>query len=305
MKPRLFIGVPSYQESDSFRRTLESINRTTGVPYTLEGHVAKQSLVRNKNDLLRKARDSGAEYVCLCDDDVEPEPGWAEGLIGGIEQVHARSHRRVGQTSPLFVYPDRSVFCLWMNVLFRIDLGRLDAMSVGCHAPLSDSYRVTMEAGALPGTLTIFTREFLDRVNWTFDDRYEKSQVEDVDQSLTCRSEGFMLLYNGHCTVIHHAQGKTPRSTTDNHLKLVAKWGHRADLSLCIAPEPTAMLRAQALLTTAPDRFWDRLTQMVSLLGKHPLRRMYTAAKIVRRAGMSGLWNQCRGKMLERKFQPQ
>src|ERR1043166_2706440 len=299
MQPHLFIGIPCYQDSESLQKTVQAIERTTAVPHELQVHVAKQSVVRNKNDLLKKARASGAKYVCLCDDDVEPEKSWSEKLIDGIEEVHARTHRRVGQTSPLFIYPDGSIFCLWVNVTILIDLENVIIEATAARSTVVDSHRAMLEAGALAGTLTIHTREFLDQIDWKFDERYEKSQHEDIDQSLSCRSKGFMSLYKRHVTVIHHTQATSPRSGHENHQKLISKWGHRADLSLSVQPHQGTIGQANQMLFTRSKNAWN-LGRVVALLTKNPVQRIRTSVAILRRAGIKGLINQCRYKISDK-----
>jgi glycosyltransferase involved in cell wall biosynthesis len=297
MLPRLFIGIPCYQESDSLKRTVEFISRNTEMPYTLEVHVARQSVVRNKNELLKKARASGADYVCLCDDDVEPEPGWAEKLIRGVEEVQKNTRWRVGQTGPLIVYPDHTIFYPWINVHFNFTAHRHVIAPASWQTPVEDVHRTILEAGALAGTLTVFTRPFLDRVGWTFDDRYEKSQYEDIDQSLTCRSEGFLALYNGTVSVIHHALGASPRSVSENYEKLIEKWLHREDLSLVIPPDSEMVRRAQEVLFDRSS-LWSRIGRFRSLLSNNLFGRMRTGLTLLRRHGLRGFLNQCRYKMM-------
>jgi hypothetical protein len=286
----LFIGIPCYRESESLKRTVAALTRNTRVAHILDVQVAKQSVVLNKNELLKRARQAGADYVSFCDDDVEPELGWEEKLIHGIEEVHQRTRHRVGQSSPRFVYPDGSLFCTWVNI-YLSPVGDDHYMFLpGAVEVDAELYHTSAFVGALPGTCTIFTADFLEKVGWSFDTRYETSQFEDIDQSLTCRDLGFKLLYNGHVRVVHHYPKSNPRTIGGNWGRLVEKWGRRTDLTSVIPGTAEALAQvapfpSQKVLTVRPGIFrtiWGALKQ-------HPFQRVWTAARVFGKNGLPGV----------------
>jgi hypothetical protein len=271
MAPILFVGIPCFEATKRFRRTMKFFQQRTVLPHVLEAHVEKQSVVRNKNKLLERARKSGVRYVCFADDDVEPPYSWDEALVHGMEVAQKQLGIPIGQTGPRFIHPDGSAFADWMDVAFGPKLetnfgdGRHSSSSTACCL-----------AGALTGTLSIFSAAFLDSISWAFDDRYERSQWEDIDQSLTCRDKGFALLYNGRVAVMHYCERIAPRHARENLNKIVTKWGERHDLSM---PEA----RFIDLETVGPEPGYDSWPLSTRLL----YRLTWSARKLARRARAS------------------
>jgi hypothetical protein len=284
MRPSIFVGIPSYAERPKLRQTTDSIRATTRASHILEVHVEAQDLVKNKNKLLQKARESGAEFVCLCDDDVESTEGWDEGLIDGIRAIEKSTGLRVGQTSPLIYLPNGTIFCSWMNVDFQRYQQKQTVVPVGMHQPDSPIFHCVIEAGALPGTLVIFTRSVLDRLNWKFDTRYAKSQYEDVDQSLTCRKASFICLYNGTVSVTHHTDATAPRDSLLNRELLITKWKMRWDLSLCIQNSQTDVETAILRLRTTCNGARPKLQNQPSFL-----RRLRLTHHVYKAHGLQGV----------------
>jgi hypothetical protein len=289
--PKLFIGIPCYQESDSLKQTLAFLEARTTGPHSVEVQIAKKSVVENKNALLAKARRSDAEFICLCDDDVEPELGYDKSLIEGIVRARKRGIS-VGQTSPRLLFPDGTICCIWINVL--LNANSADKRIVNCPGAGSDDlslYHVQMLVGALPGTLTIFSREFLEKTDWQFDVRYEKSQYEDLDQSLVCRDLGFKLLYNGCVGVVHHTRKFNPRASEENLLRFFAKWASRSDLSMAIETTPESMAQGVVPLANLSGRHWCRMLPiLLKNLAGNPIDRVQTGFRILHRQGFRGFF---------------
>jgi GT2 family glycosyltransferase len=275
--PRLFIGIPCYQESDRLRQTLEYLRERTVLPHTIEVHVAKQSVVKNKNALLEKARASGAQYICLCDDDIEPELAWDRLLIEKLEEEAARSGRPIGQTAPRFVFPNGRIFWAWFNFFCDPDLKLSYSYPPGHRWPDHPRFQVVRLAPLLVGTLSIFTRECLDKLNWHFDERYEKSQWEDLDQSLECRSAGYDVLYNGQVKVVHHSVGANPRALYRNRIRFETKWGQRTDLAMIITPYGRVRYQSTALMKSWPVNV---------LIRRRPIDRLIHGWKFFRKHGV-------------------
>lgn len=288
--PKLFIGIPCYQESDSLNQTLAFLAQRTVGSHSVEVQIAKKSVVENKNALLAKARRSDAEFICLCDDDIEPEMGYDRSLIEGICRARDRGIS-VGQTSPRIVFPDGKIHFAWANVKLRPNAADCELQTPGSGGVGSHLYHVQMLVGVLPGTLTIFSRAFLEKVHWRFDDRYERSQFEDVDQSLTCRNLGFKLLYNGTVRVIHHTRRFNPRADEENSRKLFAKWSDRSDLDMVIDSTPESMAVGVSPLAGISGSGWRGiLPVLLKKLASNPIGRFQTSARVLRRQGFRGIY---------------
>lgn len=67
-----------------YERTREAYRRTAGV--TLITVRGRSTIGRAWNDGAQAARDTGAEYLHLSADDVEPSPGWALACIEAVDE---------------------------------------------------------------------------------------------------------------------------------------------------------------------------------------------------------------------------
>lgn len=209
---RFFIGIPCYRDCERLRKTVESIQQHTVTECELVAHIQPQSVVANRNEILRKAKEYDADFVCMSDDDVDFTPGWDEKLL-------ARMEPGVGQTAPLLLYPDGKVFTAWIDIN-----DGFSPYQVGQGGKVYPEMRECWYAPGVCGCVSIFSREFLDSVNWEFDAQYTGSQFEDVDQTLTVRRNGFHVLYNGEVCLTHCQQNDTPRHNIENYEKLKRKW---------------------------------------------------------------------------------
>jgi hypothetical protein len=290
--PELFIAIPSYQDSQALQNTAQFIRERTTNTFVLDLEIAKLDVVKNKNALLLRARDSGAKYIAFGDDDVEPQLGWDKLLIDGMNHVQTTTGRKIGQTGPRFLFPDGKVFALWMDVYFDPQQKEhiiLPAYFGGDDLPF---IQTSIFVGALPGTLSIFRREVLEEMNWRFDDRYVKSQDDDVDQSLECRTRGYSAFYNGNVSVIHHTKKVSPRASEENRRKLIEKWGSRFDLSLVIPPSAEAMAAAARQLTGTKSPLSVRLKGAKGILAgltQNPQARLSKGLRTLRMHGIKGV----------------
>lgn len=209
---RFFIGIPCYRDCERLWKTVDSIRQHTVTPCELVAQVYPQSVVENRNELLRSAKAYDADYVCFSDDDVDFTPEWDAKLLSRMEPG-------IGQTAPLLLYPDGSVCNAWIDIA-----DGFMPYQVGWKGAIHPEMKEVWLVPGVSGCVSIFSREFLDSVDWKFDDQYTGSQFEDVDQTLTVRKNGFTVLYNGEVTLTHHPVGGTPRHNAENYEKLKAKW---------------------------------------------------------------------------------
>ncbi len=277
-----FIGIPCYQATPSLEQTIHAIQATSQVPHHLEVYEAKQSVVKNKNALLQRARMMDAQYVCFCDDDVEPQPGWDRKLISALERLQRRLGVRIGQTTPRLLRPDGRIFSLWVNIDLTPKGETFPIHNIG-GTPDWPYYRCYAFVGALAGTCTIFTSEFLNDVGWQFDEQYEKSQAEDIDQSLTCRDLGYRLLYNGYGAVIHRYEKVSPRDWFGNRKKFYEKWSCKPWISMTVSPLPLGIAAASPI---AWHRWWAYTAQSVQMIFEHPFLRLVKGIRVLRTQGI-------------------
>lgn len=209
---RFFIGIPCYRDCERLRTTVESISQHTVTPCELNVQIYPQSVVANRNVLLQRAKEYDADFVCMSDDDVDFTPGWDEKLLSRMEPG-------IGQTGPLLLYPDGKVFTAWIDIA-----DGFQPYQVGWKGEILPEMRECWYVPGVSGCVSVFSRGFLDSVDWKFDTQYTGSQFEDVDQTLTVRKNGFHVLYNGEVALTHDPVGGTPRHNAENYEKLKAKW---------------------------------------------------------------------------------
>lgn len=209
---RFFIGIPCYRDCERLRKTVDSLLQHTVTPCELAVQVSPQSVVANRNAILKAARSYDADYVCFSDDDVDFSPEWDAKLL-------AHMGPGIGQTAPFLLYPDGSVCTAWIDIA-----DGFTPYQVGHKGPEYPEMRECWLVPGVCGCVSVFSKEFLDTVDWKFDDQYTGSQFEDVDQTLTVRRNGFSVLYNGEVALTHDPVGGTPRHNAENYEKLKAKW---------------------------------------------------------------------------------
>ncbi len=294
-KDLLFIGIPCYQESEMLHRTVRAIERTSEWPHHLEVHIAPQSVVKNKNALLAKTRTLQPRYVAFCDDDIEPEQGWDRKLITALEYFQHKYGLRIGQTTPLLLLPDGEVFSLWVNITIDPEK-KTGQTSSWRYGPYHSYYRAYGLVPALAGTCTIFTSDFLHQVDWRFDERYEKSQYEDLDQSLVCRELGFQLLYNGYVTVIHHQPKISPRDPERNKIRFFEKWSAKPWLSMSVSHQWLGITAASPI----PWQRWYAYTfHAIREAFRHPIKCSWKALRVLYTEGPHAIIQRIRQSLHE------
>jgi hypothetical protein len=287
--PTIYIIIPAYADSSKLRRTVDVIERSTALPFTLDVQIAAQSVVANKNAALKRAALSGARFVAFCDDDVEPDIAWDELLLAAVTRATRHTRRIIGQVSPRLLYPDGRLFSAWLNIYFDPSGGRHRIDNPGHGESDSAVYSAELFAGALPGTCTIFDSRFLESVGWHFDDRYERSQFEDIDQSLTCRWHGFELLYAGSVRAIHHMEAQNPRASVENRRLLLEKWESHAALTWELPGIAHAVERVQIREGAAMRSNRSFSESAKALFGKNTAHRIVTGCNVLVRSGPQGL----------------
>ena len=211
----MIIGIPCYEDTDGARKTCLSIQATSNAEVLVAASTG--SVVVNRNAILRVCKDTNEQYIGFSDDDVEFLPGWEEEIIKAFSYTE-----RVGQVGPLCLQPDGKVWSAWVD--FKPNC---EPYQAGYGMDVCEAVEQIGVAPALTGCVSVFSRDFLDSIDWRFDERYEVSQFEDVDQSLTVRDCGFAPVYCGKAKIIHHFTPKEGDKSfiNRNYSRYLNKWG--------------------------------------------------------------------------------
>ena len=210
------IIIPAYDDTPQLRRAIWSIRRTTDLPFQLVVARAKQSVAKNRNLGLSRAK---CDLIAFMDDDVLLPPGWASQLVA----VLARS-KQMGAVSAHLMFSDGS------PQTRRADL-----------AP-GEFWEIT-----IPGTCFVFSRQ---RVTGAFfDENYQGSQWEDTDWVWQLHAMGLTTGVCGDVCVVHDHNDAENRWLKQNGEYFRGKW-HRLpgdDDTLSISPEGYAAHRQPPL----------------------------------------------------------
>jgi GT2 family glycosyltransferase len=186
------IVVPAWADRPRLRRALWSVRTTADLPYELVAACAEQSVARNRNAGLDRAR---CDLVAFIDDDVLLPPGWLSGLAAVIAE-----HADVGAASAMLSFPD------------------------GC----PQSRRPDLAPGELwdvviPGTCFLYSRGRVE--DQRFDEGYEGSQWEDTDWMWRVRRRGLRTVAVGGIDVAHDHVGVQAAFLERNMRRFHGTWG--------------------------------------------------------------------------------
>ena len=179
-----------YEPHDRFRQLLDNLTRVTRSPYNVIAVVGKRHAVLNQNRALERVR---TRYAVFLDDDVLLTPGWLERLRETMDRtgagaVSARQLRMNGE--PLST-----------------------AAACGEHRAIVE---------ALSGGACFMFRTDL---GLRFDERYVRSQWDDVDFMFQLYERGYRTYIDGRVDFYHAAEGKLWIGQNLDYFK--AKWTER------------------------------------------------------------------------------
>lgn len=189
---RVDVILPVYEDSDLLRRTLWSIRETADLPYTLIVSCAAQSVAKNRNAGLARARHDVTFFV---DDDVLLPPHWMSRLVATLAR-----REDLGAVGPHLTFPNGA------PQTRRPDLGP------------GELWEVT-----IPGTVFAYSRSRVGDPR--FDEAYLGSQWEDTDWMWELAKRGFGTALTGDVHVKHEHAEKQNRWLEENMRHFHDKWG--------------------------------------------------------------------------------
>lgn len=261
-QPQVSLVIPLFAAANLTRRCLETIRDNTllvGYEVILVDDTADietkqllemvngaQVLVNEKNEGYLRSVNRGAarargQWIVLCNNDIEVQPGWLEAMLDCAE-----SDESVGVVAPKFISPDGSLSeaggIIW-NDGTGVNFGRGDNPGL-----FQYEYRREVDYGS---AAALMVSAELWREVGGFDERYLPMYYEDADLCFQARERGWRVLYEPEAVIVH-VEGATAgndlesghkRHQEQNRPKFVAKWRHLLE-SEQMRPAPTNVRRA-------------------------------------------------------------
>jgi O-antigen biosynthesis protein len=261
-QPRVSLVIPLFAAADLTRRCLETIrDNTMAIAYEvilvddtadadtkrlLEQVPGARVLVNERNEGYLRSTNRGAalargDWIVLCNNDIEVQPGWLEAMLDCAE-----SDESVGIVAPKFVSPDGSLSeaggIIWSDGT-GANYGRGDDPGL-----FQYEYRREIDYGS---AAALMVRAELWQEIGGFDERYLPMYYEDTDLCFEARERGWRVLYEPGAVVMHVEGGTAgndlesghKRHQESNRPKFVAKWRQQLE-SEQMRPAPTNMRMA-------------------------------------------------------------
>jgi GT2 family glycosyltransferase/SAM-dependent methyltransferase len=282
-QPRVSLVIPLFAAADLTRRCLETIrDNTMAVGYEvilvddtadadtkrlLEQVHGARVLVNERNEGYLRSMNRGAalargQWLVLCNNDIEVQPGWLEGMLECAE-----SDESVGVVAPKFVSPDGSLSeagaIIWSDGT-GANFGRGDEPG-----RFQYEYRREVDYGS---AAALMVRGEL----WTevggFDERYLPMYYEDADLCFEAHERGWRVLYEPRAVVMHVEGGTAGTDLEEGHKrhqeanrpKFVEKWRARLEAEHLRSGEvrlrraADRYRREQVLIVDHRMPMWDR-----------------------------------------------
>ena len=282
-QPRVSLVIPLFAAADLTRRCLETIrDNTMAISYEvilvddtadadtkrlLEQVHGARVLVNERNEGYLRSMNRGAalargEWIVLCNNDIEVQPGWMEAMLDCAE-----SDESVGVVAPKFISPDGSLCeagaIIWSDGT-GANFGRGDEPG-----RFQYEYRREVDYGS---AAALMVRGQL----WTevggFDERYLPMYYEDADLCFEAHERGWRVLYEPRAVVMH-VEGATAGTDLEeghkryqeaNRPKFVEKWRARLESEHLRSGEvrlrraADRYRREQVLIVDHRMPMWDR-----------------------------------------------
>ena len=282
-QPRVSLVIPLFAAADLTRRCLETIrDNTMAISYEvilvddtadadtkrlLEQVHGSRVLVNERNEGYLRSMNRGAalargEWIVLCNNDIEVQPGWMEAMLDCAE-----SDESVGVVAPKFISPDGSLCeagaIIWSDGT-GANFGRGDEPG-----RFQYEYRREVDYGS---AAALMVRGQL----WTevggFDERYLPMYYEDADLCFEAHERGWRVLYEPRAVVMH-VEGATAGTDLEeghkryqeaNRPKFVEKWRARLESEHLRSGEVRVRRaadryrREQVLIVDHRMPMWDR-----------------------------------------------
>jgi GT2 family glycosyltransferase/SAM-dependent methyltransferase len=247
-QPDVSIVIPLYAHAELTRAALESIaDNTPHLSYEVilvddsddpptKGLLRKvrgaRILVNETNigylrSIQRGAAAARGRWLVLCNNDIEPQPGWLAAMLDCGE-----SRPDIAIVSPKFLYPTgilaEAGAIMWRDAT-GANYGR-GRDPTCCHY----EYRREIDYGSAAALMV--NADFWREVGG-FDERFLPMYYEDTDLCFEARARGFRVVYEPRALVVH-VEGATAgvddsvghkRNQEQNRPKFVEKWRERLD----------------------------------------------------------------------------
>ena len=282
-QPRVSLVIPLFAAADLTRRCLETIrDNTMAIGYEvilvddtadadtkrLLEHVHRaRVLVNERNEGYLRSMNRGAalargEWLVLCNNDIEVQPGWLEAMLACAE-----SDESVGVVAPKFVAPDGSLSeagaIIWSDGT-GANFGRGDE-------PGRFQYEYRREVDYGSAAALMVRGELWNEVGG-FDERYLPMYYEDADLCFEAHERGWRVLYEPRAVVMHVEGGTAGTDLEEGHKrhqeanrpKFVEKWRARLESEHLRSGEVRVRRaadryrREQVLIVDHRMPMWDR-----------------------------------------------
>lgn len=186
------------------------------------------------------AQHARGEYLVLLNNDTEPAPGWLEALVATVE-----SDSSVGAVGAKLIYPDGKLQEAG-GIIFRDGSGWNYGRTLDPRDPRFNFVREVDYCSAA----CLLVRAKLFRELGGFDARYAPAYYEDTDLCFSLRQQGYRVVYQPKCEVVHHEGATSGQDLTKgfkqyqvaNKTKFTEKWKNA--LAHQLAPSGSAVRRA-------------------------------------------------------------
>jgi hypothetical protein len=208
--------IPAYDDTPQLRRAIWSIRRTADLPFQLVIARAKQSVAKNRNMGMARAK---CDLIFFMDDDVLLPPGWASRMVAVLA-----SRKDMGAVSSHLMFSDGS------PQTRRADLEP------------GEFWQIT-----IPGTCFVFSRQRITGA--FFDENYLGSQWEDTDFMWQLQELGLVTGVTGDVCVVHDHNDAENKWLKQNGEYFRGKWKRWPgdDDTFSISPESYASYRPAPL----------------------------------------------------------
>ena len=210
------IIIPTSGDSNSlFENCFELVNQTTEQFNTfISGCNANSGFSRSVNRVIKIIN---SEYICLLNDDTEPQKDWLLHLINRME-----SDKEIGICSSKLLYPDS-------DIIQHAGMGLKDKTVIlyGRGKPDSKEFNIAKEIDYVTFACVLLRKEMISEIG-LLDEQFEFF-FEDMDYCMRARKAGWKVFYEPKSVVYHHESSTIHKKELvwlcdKNKKKFLNKW---------------------------------------------------------------------------------